>query len=159
MCEHHRTNFYFNDFVNDLSENITDITFGYSFNKNVDNLPKSLINIKFGYYFNQSVDNLPETLKSIIFGTSFNKSVDNLPKYLINIKFGYYFNRSVKKLPMYLKYITFYHLKVTVKGADRISRESNYSFNLKNINYYVMSFSTLNIQKLPYGCKIILIIQ
>ena len=45
----------FNQEVNNLSPNITHLTFGWQFNQEVNNLPQNLTHLTFGYDFNQEV--------------------------------------------------------------------------------------------------------
>jgi hypothetical protein len=97
----------FNCSVNNLPNNLQNITFGWYFNKSVDKLPNNLQNITFGYLFNQPVDNLPKNLQSITFGNDFNHPVDYLPPKLKHLKFGTHFNHPVDKLPNNLQSITF----------------------------------------------------
>jgi hypothetical protein len=85
----------FNQQIDNLPENITHLTFGYSFNQPVDNLPKKLTHLTFGKSFNQPVDNLLKTLTHLSFGSCFNQSLNKLPENLIFLKLGLNFQQDV----------------------------------------------------------------
>jgi hypothetical protein len=76
----------FNEELKDIPNDTQIIVFEneYSiFNQKVDNLPKNLTQITFGFYFNQKVDYLPQNLIHLTFGGYFNQKIDNLPKNII----------------------------------------------------------------------------
>jgi hypothetical protein len=58
----------FNEPVDDLPENLLEITFGYRFNQSVDNLPNKLIKLTLGTYFDKPINYLPASLKYLALG-------------------------------------------------------------------------------------------
>lgn len=95
----------FNQNVNNLSQKLKKISFGYAFNFPVDNLPNNIEFIKFGNNFNQNIDNLPCSLICVIFGVNFNYNIDNLPSSVKYIEIGEKFAKEINNLPFDLKKI------------------------------------------------------
>ena len=145
--------FNFNEELKDLPSDTRIIifeedyhTYEYSkFNQSVDNLPTNLSNLTFGFWFNQEVDNLPNNLTHLIFGWHFDQSVDNLPKNLTHLTFGYRFNQKIDNLPQ-----TLTHLTVRRLFNQKVD---NLPSNIKHINIYQRQFNLF--KKIPFDCKII----
>ena len=89
----------FNNLVDNLSSNITELTLGWYFNKPVDNLPNKLTYLTFGIEFNHPVDNLPCSLTHLDLCYNFNQSLNYLPCSLTHLILGYYFQNSLDNLP------------------------------------------------------------
>jgi len=95
----------FNKSVNNLSNSIKYITFGYCFNQPINNLPSSIIYLSLCGNFNKNVDNLPSSIIYLILGCNFNQCIDNLPNSVIYLKIGNKFNQNINNLPYLLKEI------------------------------------------------------
>ena len=142
---------HFNQLVDELPNNLTRLTFGFSFNQLVDNLPNTLTHLTFGVCFNQLVDatcknkiftgapknnnvfdgdNLPENLTHLTFRNSFNQLVDNLPENLTHLTFGVCFNQLVEdkeiiktKKNVSRTYIKKINKSLVIKGCYNIIKE------------------------------------
>ena len=121
-CKKIKFNDLFNQFLPQLPDCITHITFGSNFNKPIgikeddkdyglmetqNCLPRNLVFLKFGKFFNQRVDNLPPTITHLIFGEYFEQPVDHLPVSLKYLKFGESFKEKVDHLPPNVKLLKF----------------------------------------------------
>jgi hypothetical protein len=102
---HVRTKSKFNSFVDNLSINMTWISFGHSFNKSVDNLPINLTHLIFGNNFHQLVDNLPCSLTYLIFGNYYDQPLKNLPYSIVYLDVGYSFDNVIENLPNSLTHL------------------------------------------------------
>jgi hypothetical protein len=91
--------YYFNRPIDNLPSSIINLTLGNSFNQRLDNLPSEIINLTLGWYFNQPIDNLPSSIIVLTLGFHFNQRLDNLPSGIINLTLGYCFNQNLDNLP------------------------------------------------------------
>jgi hypothetical protein len=108
----------FNQQVNNLSQNLIYVQFGWDFNQFVDFLPQNLRHLIFGVNFNQSIDNLPRNLIFLFLGKMFNKSIDNLPDNLTRLCIGENFNQLIKYLPYNLEIIKVFEKKYKINIKD-----------------------------------------
>ena len=125
-------NWYFNQDMRNLPNNLTHLIFGGDFNQDVSNLPNSLTHLTFGYHFNQEMHNLPNSLTYLTFGYHFNQDVSNLPNSLTHLTFSHYFNQDVSQLPKSITYLKFY--------------DWNYFKFNHNLNPYLYHLTEFNIK-------------
>jgi len=86
---------YFNQKLENLPNDLQNLTLGHNFNQKLENLPNNLQNLILGNYFNQKLENLPNVLQNLTLGHNFNQKLENLPNNLQNLTLGYSFNQSL----------------------------------------------------------------
>src|SRR6056300_1247759 len=87
----------FNQEVNNLPPNITNLTFGYYFNQEVNNLPPNITHLTFGYHFNQEV-NIPFSVKYLKLDCNNQNIIDYLPDSIEELELESYFNLELNNL-------------------------------------------------------------
>ena len=96
-------NWYYNEDIEFIPNNIKYLEFGYEFNKDIKcKIPNCVVFLKFGWCFNKPLNNIiPNSVKYLTFGNHFNQSIDvnNIPNSVIELTFGGKFNQELINLP------------------------------------------------------------
>ena len=89
-----------------IRSNCKKIDFPNTFNQPIDNLPDDIIDLSLSVKFNQPINNLPINLKKLLLFGEFNQTIDNLPPNLETLVIVGNFNQEINNLPNNLKYIS-----------------------------------------------------
>ena len=87
-----------------IRSNCKKIDFPNTFNQPIDNLPDDIIDLSLSVKFNQPINNLPINLKKLLIFGDFNQNIDNLPPIYVSrlggklLIFGD-FNQNIDNLP------------------------------------------------------------
>lgn len=88
--------------------NVQKLKLNFSYNESINNLPKNLTNLEFGFFFNKPFTPLNmNSLTHLTFRWNFNHFIENYPPNLIYLEFGEYFNQKIPNLPPKLTYLRF----------------------------------------------------
>lgn len=136
-------------YVDEFTDDIIEILKGYThvrlpkkYNNPIDNLPDNITDLEINYNFKRDINRYPEELKRIYYGTSFNSSIDNLPDTVTTIIFNYHysvFNIEIKKLPLLLEeiYLSYRYNKSldSMKNLQYLKKVTLCNFRYKNLNF------------------------
>ena len=105
--------YYFDQTINSISDNVTHITFGWYFNQPLSPgvIPINVTHITFGWCFNKSLDpgTIPVNTTHLILGNCFNQQLQpkSIPVSVTHLSFGHDFNQDIDSMLTNVTHLTF----------------------------------------------------